>query len=343
MIEDAVIDEKLLNRLTEQIAPKTSLVLTDFIISFLRHRKITNTPIWNLEKSRENPGDTDQPLFIELNKLPPVGDLNQYFIKVNQVLSERGLFVLCLHKKEKGGKKNLVEAKPTHAGELKLPDGKFNKVYHDRNQHYSLAEILGRLVYCGFEIMDFRQDGHITCIIASKSGNPRTEPYPSKGLIIKMKRIGKNGRFFNIYKVRTMYRFSEYIQDYLVDRYGYDEFGKPNNDFRMLPYGKFLRKFYIDEIPQLVNLVKRDIDLVGVRRLSRSGLNYLPPEIREERMKYKPGLIPPQIAIGQNDIKGVIFAERTYLDELKTNPIKTNFKYFFKALYNILSLKTLGK
>ena len=57
-----------------------------------------------------------------------------------------------------------------------------------------------------------------------------------------MPRIGKNGNIINVYKLRTMHPYSEYIQDHILQKYGYNDSGKPANDFRLSTWGKFLRK-----------------------------------------------------------------------------------------------------
>ena len=52
-----------------------------------------------------------------------------------------------------------------------------------------------------------------------------------------------------------MHPYSEYLQDYILKLNGYSETGKPANDFRLVPYGKFLRRYWIDELPQLYKFI----------------------------------------------------------------------------------------
>ena len=74
-------------------------------------------------------------------------------------------------------------------------------------------------------------------------------------IIYKQERLGKDGKLFNIYKVRSM-------------RIDAEKFGvqwAQNNDSRVLKVGRFIRKTRIDEIPQLFNILKGDMSIVGPR------------------------------------------------------------------------------
>lgn len=84
--------------------------------------------------------------------------------------------------------------------------------------------------------------------------------------LFKQKRVGENGRLFTMYKFRTMFidaeeRLKEVIQ--------YDENGKPvykfKDDPRVTPVGAFLRRTSLDELPQLINVLKGEMSLVGPR------------------------------------------------------------------------------
>ena len=74
-------------------------------------------------------------------------------------------------------------------------------------------------------------------------------------IIYKQERLGKDGKMFNLYKIRSM-------------RIDAEKFGvqwAQNNDPRVLRVGKFIRKTRIDEIPQLFNILKGDMSIVGPR------------------------------------------------------------------------------
>jgi len=70
------------------------------------------------------------------------------------------------------------------------------------------------------------------------------------------------------HKVRSMYPFSEFLQKQIFDANGLVGTGKFKNDFRLTEYGKFLRKHWIDELPQIYDWLHGDIKLVGMRATS---------------------------------------------------------------------------
>ncbi len=90
-------------------------------------------------------------------------------------------------------------------------------------------------------------------------------------LFYSQKRVGKNGRIIRIYKFRSMVpNAGEILQEMLKDekyRKEWEENQKFENDPRITKVGKFLRKTSIDELPQLVNVLKGDMSLVGPRPL----------------------------------------------------------------------------
>jgi lipopolysaccharide/colanic/teichoic acid biosynthesis glycosyltransferase len=208
-----------------------------------------------------------------------------------------------------------------------------------RKHFLSKAEALGRLSYAGFEIIGHELIHHrfyFSVIKVNKVANARK---PSTGLFFQMPRISKGGKSIGIYKIRTMHPYSEFLQNYVVKMNGYNEIGKPNRDFRLTSWGKIIRKLHLDEVPQFYNLIKGDLNLVGVRPISKFGYESLPTDLQQERIKYKPGCIPPNVSLGITGFNGVIKAERIYLNELKKYGYIINIKYFFMAVYRIVLRK----
>jgi exopolysaccharide biosynthesis polyprenyl glycosylphosphotransferase len=85
-------------------------------------------------------------------------------------------------------------------------------------------------------------------------------------VIYRQKRVGENGRIFNMYKFRSMIVNAEKMQDKVsrVDEEGRITFKRPN-DPRVTRIGRFLRRTSLDELLQLVNVLKGDMSLVGPR------------------------------------------------------------------------------
>ncbi|HBK71610.1 MAG TPA: sugar transferase, partial [Flavobacteriaceae bacterium] len=134
--------------------------------------------------------------------------------------------------------------------------------------------------------------------------------------------------------------YSEYLQDYVLKLNGYAESGKPADDFRIVPWGKFMRRYWFDELPQLLNVLKGELKLVGVRPVSQRYFQDIPKDIQELRLTQKPGCVPPYVALDRKGSVGsVLQAEKEYLIEKNTNPYTTDTKYFFKAMYNIIFKK----
>ena len=100
----------------------------------------------------------------------------------------------------------------------------------------------------------------------------------SKGpVVIKQNRIGKDGNFFKLYKFRTMYQNADQKLEQLLAQNAdlkneYKRYRKLKNDPRVTKVGKILRRYSLDETPQLVNVLKGEMSLVGPRP-------YLPNEL----------------------------------------------------------------
>jgi lipopolysaccharide/colanic/teichoic acid biosynthesis glycosyltransferase len=162
----------------------------------------------------------------------------------------------------------------------------------------------------------------------------------SGGWIYRMPRVGMNGKIIHVYKFRTMHPYSEFLQDYLKKENGYGANGKISDDFRMTSWGKFMRKYWLDEVPQLINVIKGDMKLVGVRPISMSYFRDIPKDLQDLRIRQKPGCIPPYVAMNRaSSVSSVLSAEKEYLETKSRNPITTDLKYLFWAVYNIIVKK----
>lgn len=136
-------------------------------------------------------------------------------------------------------------------------------------------------------------------------------------LLFSQKRVGKNGRFFKIYKFRSMYQDAEERKKELESRNEMKGFMfKMKDDPRITKVGKFIRKTSIDELPQFFNVLKGDMSLVGTR----------PPTVDEfrqyeahqkRRLSAKPGITGLWQVSGRNNIKDfedVVKLDVQYID-----------------------------
>lgn len=125
----------------------------------------------------------------------------------------------------------------------------------------------------------------------------------SKGeVIFKQKRVGLNGKEFYMYKFRSMVINAEELKEQLESQ---NEMSGPmfkiKDDPRITKVGKFIRRTSIDELPQLINVIKGDMSLVGPRPS-------LPNEVKKfeqwmmERLEVKPGLTCIWQISGRNNI-----------------------------------------
>jgi exopolysaccharide biosynthesis polyprenyl glycosylphosphotransferase len=115
-----------------------------------------------------------------------------------------------------------------------------------------------------------------------------TSPGP---VFFVQERLGQNKRLFRIYKFRTMVQGADQMQKELehlneVDGPAF----KIRDDPRITPVGKFLRKTSIDELPQLFNVLKGDISLVGPRPLPVRDYRNFHEDWHRRRFSVKPGI-----------------------------------------------------
>lgn len=129
----------------------------------------------------------------------------------------------------------------------------------------------------------------------------------SKGPIFYVQeRPGRFGRMIKIYKFRTMYldadkKLEEILKNNEELREEFRKYRKLKNDPRITPIGKILRKFSIDEIPQLFNVLKGDMSIVGPRPYQIEEIEYM-GEYRDIVLSVRPGLTGLWQISGRNDL-----------------------------------------
>ncbi len=119
-------------------------------------------------------------------------------------------------------------------------------------------------------------------------------------IFYKSLRIGQNGKPFYMWKFRTM-------------KNGSDKKTKYANDDVYTKHGKFLRKWKIDELPQIWNIIKRDMNIVGPRPEEKDSINSIPVDIAYKILSVKPGL---------TDLASIYFYNESELLNDVRNPAK---------------------
>ena len=154
----------------------------------------------------------------------------------------------------------------------------------------------------------------------------------SKGpVIFKQERIGKNGKVFKIYKFRSMVVGAEKMGTGVYSKKG---------DSRVTKVGKFIRMTSIDELPQLVNIIKGEMSIIGPRPV----LTYHPwkyEEYTEEQLKrfdVRPGITGWAQIHGRKDVEwnNRIKMDIYYVENIS---LKLDLKIFLKTIYEVLSMK----
>ena len=152
-------------------------------------------------------------------------------------------------------------------------------------------------------------------------------------------RIGKNGKEFKMYKYRSMcLNADEELEKYLKEnkeaREEYKKYKKLKNDPRITKVGEFIRKTSIDELPQLINCLKGDMDLVSVRP-------YLHREIKDMGENYwtiikvKPGITGYWQVNGRSSTD---FKTRLQMDVeyINSRTLWGDFKYLVKTFSRVI-------
>ena len=129
-------------------------------------------------------------------------------------------------------------------------------------------------------------------------------------------RVGKNGRQFKIYKFRSMYTDAEERKKELMEQNKMQGLMfKMDDDPRIFPIGKFMRKFSIDELPQFWNVLRGDMSLVGTRPPTLDEFEQYEAHHRA-RLGNKPGLTGMWQVSGRSkitDFEEVVSLDTAYI------------------------------
>ncbi len=307
---------------------------------------LTTPNISELDEAKEKGAKN----LISISNFNDIRYINRYFIRVNEVIPEKGLFII-------GGevsdvrKANILKSYPIVINRIVyvfdfiwnrlFPKMNFLKklyfaVTKGKHRVFPRPEIMGRLCSCGFEIKMEQVIADKFFVAVQKVCPPLDIKNPSYGPLIRLHRVGKNGKIIGVYKFRTMHAYAEYLQKYVYDHNKLQEGGKIENDYRISTVGKFMRKCWIDEWPMFLNILMGDMKLIGVRPLSKHYFSLYTPEMQELRTKVKPGLLPPFYVDMPKTLDEIQESEKKYIEQYLRHPLKTDFVYFWKIICNIV-------
>ena len=161
---------------------------------------------------------------------------------------------------------------------------------------------------------------------------------PGASPIYVQERCGKNGKTFKFYKLRTMVKNADKIHPPESDNEMQGPAFKMKNDPRITRVGKFLRRSSIDEFPQLWNVIKGDMSLVGPRPpLPKEVARYTDEQIK--RLSIKPGITCYwQIQPKRNRLTFDQWVELD-LKYISERSFKTDLKILFKTFGSVFGLE----
>ena len=128
---------------------------------------------------------------------------------------------------------------------------------------------------------------------------------PGAPVIFMQQRSGLYGKPFRIFKFRTMVANAEKLLDQVKEDHGNEVDGpafKLKSDPRIFRFGHFLRKFSIDELPQVINVLRGEMSLVGPRPLPLHEIEAIAKSAHRRRLSMKPGITCIWQISGRSDI-----------------------------------------
>lgn len=159
----------------------------------------------------------------------------------------------------------------------------------------------------------------------------------SKGpVFFKHRRIGKHGKKIEIYKFRTMIDNAEEAMKYFTEeqKKEFAENFKLENDPRVTRVGKILRKTSLDELPQIINILKGEMSIIGPRPVVKSELEKYGSN-QDKFLSVAPGLTGYWAANGRSDVS---YEERMALElyYVDNRSLLLDLKIFVKTIGSVL-------
>ena len=197
------------------------------------------------------------------------------------------------------------------------------------SKHYLVAKRVFDIVSCLIGLIVLSPIFLITAI-AIKVEDPKGKVFYSHN------RIGKGGEIIPVYKFRSMFSNSdELFKQFTPEQKAeFEEFQKLKDDPRVTKVGKIIRKTSVDELPQLVNVLKGEMSVVGPRPIIQKELDRY-GDHKDAYLSVLPGLTGMWQAYGRNNLT---FAERIKMDVyyVKECSMKLDLTILFRTIKTVL-------
>lgn len=349
------MENKNINKDLETVFDCAQTMKHDECCQWIRnHRQQFSTKTLVLEKGEGElleKYDKSLDLIVCLQSFNNFHHFNYFVRKANEALAEGG--ILALYGETSGMRRyRIIHEYPKTIGytiaafdylwsrvlpKLTVTHKTYMRITKGRHRNFPRVEVLGRLAKGGFDICGDEIHNNVYYVSATKRRTP-VNSHPAYGVLVRLPRKSKDGKMIGVYKLRTMYAYSEYIQDYTYRLNGLEEGGKIKDDFRVNMMGHFCRSRFLDEIPMFLNFFKGELKFVGVRPLSKHYLSLYTPEMQKMHLSVKPGIFPPLYYEypKPTTIEEVQESERRYIEQYLRSPRHTDWVYFWGMVRNIV-------
>ena len=210
---------------------------------------------------------------VDFKKVNHTRYVSKYFESINSLLPHAGIYFGCVESNRERNKRLYHNKNKVLAGLIISAEYLFHRVLprisffkkmyfaltKGKYRFLSTAETLGRLVSCGFEIIEYKEIRNLTYFIGMKAGEPHYDIPPNYGPFFRQKRTNRKGKTGYRYKIRTHHAYSEFLEDYVLNLNG-SVSRASSKDIRLNILGRVLRgnwfKLGIQSLHLIVEKVK---------------------------------------------------------------------------------------